>query len=32
MPISYPKYAPKYSDYLHLARVAEWSVCDDENV
>lgn len=27
-----PKYAPKYSDYLHLARVAEWSVCDDENV
>lgn len=25
-----PKYAPKYSDYEHLARVREWSVVDDE--
>ncbi len=23
-----PKYAPKYSDYEHLARVAEWKVVD----
>ncbi len=27
-----PKYAPKYSDYLHLARVAEWSVTGEEGV
>ena len=25
-----PKYAPKYSDYEHLARVREWSVVDNE--
>lgn len=24
-----PAYAPKYSDYLHLARVAEWSVTEE---
>ena len=26
----YPQYALKYSDYDHLARVAEWSVLDDD--
>jgi ATP-dependent helicase/nuclease subunit B len=25
----YPEHAPKYSDYEHLARVAEWSVADN---
>ena len=26
-----PKYAPKYSDYEHLARVKEWSVVEDDD-
>ena len=24
-----PKYAPKYSDYEHLARIAEWKVVEE---
>ena len=25
-----PKYAPKYSDYEHLARIAEWKVAEED--
>lgn len=25
----HPKYAPRYSDYTHLARIREWSVLED---
>ena len=27
----YPAMAPKYSDYGHLARIAEWSSSDDDS-